>query len=104
MELRLIDRTLSREFSFPIPNDAQRVKGFGFLGKDREIFLVGVEGDKHMIARVGELMSVAKEGSGYCFLTVIDNTNRSLTRAWSEKEFMAFIVNDEGKTIDKIAS
>ena len=104
MELRLIERTLRREFSFPIPNDAQRVKGFGLLGEDRRIILTDGDGKKHYIARANEIMSCPKEGMVMCFLTVTDNTNRSLTRAWSEKEFMAFIVNDEGKTIDKIAS
>ena len=104
MELRLVDRTLSREFAFPIPNDAQRIKGFGILGEDRRLVLTDGDGVQHIISRADEIMSIVKQGDGMCFLTVIDNTNRSLTRAWSEKEFMAFIVNDEGKTIDKIAS
>lgn len=104
MELRLVDRTLSRELSFPIPNDARRVKGFGILEKDRRIVLHDDEGKKHIMARADEILSNPKEGTGLCFLIIIDNTNHSFTTAWSEKEFKAFIVNDEGKTIDKIVS
>lgn len=104
MELRLVDRTLRREFAFPIPNDSQRIKGFGILGEDRRIVLTDGDGIQHITSRADEIMSIAKQGDGMCFLTVIDNTNRSLTRVWNEKEFMAFIVNDNGKTIDRISS
>ena len=104
MELRLVDRKFSRELSFPFPNDARRVKGFGIVKGNK---LIGYdESDNEVeVSYMGDCLSQMKDHDGFCFLSVFyPETNECTTRSWNEMEFKAYIVNDNGKTVDKISS
>ena len=112
MELKFVDRTRNLNFVFPFPNDFKRVNGCGKVKK-----ITDAKGhDAHYITqynsrtKVQETMNcidkVMSEIFDGMFVNFIELWNPSTgvreTHAWNPEEYLAFIVNDDGKTIDKL--
>ena len=112
MELKFVDRTRNLNFVFPFPNDFKRVNGCGKVKK-----ITDAKGhDSHYITQynsktkqhetmncIDKVMSEIKDGMFVNFLE-LENPSTGIreTHAWDPEEYLAFIVNDDGKTIDKL--
>lgn len=104
MELRLVDRNANRELSFPFANDCMREKGSGVVkidGSERPLIMQ----DGRVAMCASGSLSPALDGKHLSYLRLTDKEIGCCAEyCWSAEEWHAFIVNDNGKTIDKIVS
>ncbi len=105
MELRLIDRSFGNELSYPFPNDCIREKGTGFLannGRDGYTVMHRMDAKKEKLAIIcDKIFSHPEVGKRVTYLQVFKK-GYSESFTWSKEDYNAYIVNDNGKTIDKI--
>lgn len=113
MELKYVSRTRVLSGVIPFPNNAKRGFGTGRVVQE-------VGGKSAMLtiqqydSRAKEFVSVAfaetcfssiAEGDFVTFLRIEDvETNLYHTYVWKDEDVTVFIVNDNGKTIDRIQS
>ena len=105
MELKFVATDRNYSLSEPFNEKDRRITGYGFVQKNKEKIEIfqNVNGKKEYIGVADRFMSPAKEGEGIRFMQIIDkDTGFCETYVWDEKEWYCYVVNNDGKTIDKI--
>ena len=102
MELRLVNRETNRELAFPFTNECMREKGSGAIAFDADKRPLIMQG--HRIAMCSSAnFSPVWENRVMNYLMLTDKEVGCCREYdWSSDEWNAFIVNDNGKTIDKL--
>lgn len=105
MELRLVKRDNSgKKFSNPFPNEGQREFGYGKIKYNDNGFPLVVEGDSYLVSGNNKATLPSKMEEGYlvAYLKVFIDNEHPKEFCWDQREWDAYIVNDNGKTIEKL--
>ena len=102
MEFRLVNRETNRELAFPFANDCMREKGSGMVVFDADKRPLIMQEHRIMMCSSANFSPVW-ENRVMCYLRLIDKgVGCRGEYDWSPDEWNAFIVNDNGKTIDRL--
>ncbi len=105
MELKFVAKDRSYNLSIPFNDKKRRITGYGFIRANKEKYEIyqNVKEKKEFVGIVDHVMSPIKDGTGISFIELIDTeTGGCETYTWNEKEWYCYVVNNDGKTIDKI--
>jgi len=109
MELKFVYRTRPFSESFPFENMARRCSGTGKMANDgREWVITQQIGDKAQpveflnVAIGGLMRGDCVEGKFVKFLRIMGSDDIHKTFVWDFDEVDAYLVNDDGKTVDKL--
>jgi methyl coenzyme M reductase gamma subunit len=113
MELKFVARSRDLSMAFPFPSNNRRSSGtakvvYPILGTGEcgEAYLSQydpIEEKDEVMNRVDKVMSKIKDGDFVKFIELQDpDSGIHVTTVWNELEWNVYIVNDAGKTIDKL--
>ena len=102
MEVRFVHKSLPRELAFPFASDCMREKGYGRIAFDEEKRPLLMQ-DSTVVMCANETFSPVWENRVLGYLRLTDKEIGMCGEyGWSPDEWNVFIVNDNGKTIDKL--
>lgn len=111
MEVKFVSKLRVFNRVLPFPNNYRRSNGtakvvYPLLGERNEPYLAQYDAKEEkniLIGHIDTSISEFKEGDFVNFLE-LDNPEDGISKkiVWNEKEWFAFIVNDDGKTVDKL--
>lgn len=111
MEFKYVSKQRVWSGVIPFSSNARRFFGTGKIieKNDGKEWIISqfdsFKNDYSLVGRADKVLSEIKDGDFVSFLEIEDvETSTFVTYVWKASEFDVFIVNDNGKTVDRISS